>query len=348
MGSARHSLGDVPQDVALVVRTGLIGLIGSSEGAVDVADLDLKLGEFRRRTEAVAIPRERSNAGGHDLHGGPGGLDLAEVIQRIGDQEAGREPVVLVGPDRRLDAAGPVVGETVGAGQLLEGALAVARGVADVRKVDEGRGRGAVREVLGNLGDAAGGREGAVAVAVRGPGPGRSLSRTYVLSLVSPSGAAAFAASRSTSRIGRAAGFFAGMVAGFAGGSSGFPPREAARAATEATEPKRNTRAAMAWNRLIAMAMSTPFMSARDAAGTPFPARPSAAATVVGMRAVGIGGIGDSITADGPRPRRTRRSRSLARPRDWRLLTVPIGQPSCRAASSCERPSRSQRTTADR
>ena len=106
--------------------------------------------------------------------------------------------------------------------------------------------------------------------------------------------------SRSKSRIGRAA-FLTRAAAGFTGGSSGFPPREAARAATEATEPKRSTRAAMAWTRLIAMAMSTPFMSARDAAGAPFPARPSAVATVFGMRAIGIEGDGHQHRPGGRR-----------------------------------------------
>ena len=54
------------------------------------------------------------------------------------------------------------------------------------------------------------------------------------------------------------------------------------------------------------------------------------------------------IAADGARPRRMRRDRRRSRPRDSRLLTVPTGHPRCRAACSCVRPSRSQRTTGAR
>ena len=52
--------------------------------------------------------------------------------------------------------------------------------------------------------------------------------------------------------------------------------------------------------------------------------------------------------ADGASPRRVSRARSCSRALDSRLSTVPTGQPSCRATSSCRRPSMWQRTRGTR
>ena len=53
-----------------------------------------------------------------------------------------------------------------------------------------------------------------------------------------------------------------------------------------------------------------------------------------------------SAAVAGTTPRRASRARSRSRPRATRLLTVPTGQPRCRAASSSVSPSRSHSTTA--
>lgn len=103
------------------------------------------------------------------------------------------------------------------------------------------------------------------------------------------------------------------------------------------------------------MALSTPWGMERTRGGTARAvADPTAAATVDsssdGATAAGVPAnqFAASIAGATSRPRRSSLDRNIRRPRESRLLTVPTGHRSERAASSCDLPSRWQSTMTSR
>ncbi len=124
------------------------------------------------------------------------------------------------------------------------------------------------------------------------------------------------------------------------------------------TAPARSTRPAASRNRARSMARIAPRVKTaavagiKPAAAFPRDMRPairivastSDAGTAAAARSAAR--VAMTVPARGASPRRISRPRSRSRPRACRLLTVPIGQPRPRAASSWLRPSRSQSTIA--